>query len=130
MLSSQSSHRQALIDNLANKIREYRYPEKFCPCLAGVSRGQNLSGQLCAEDTEHQFYNAAVRVLLSWLEYNLEDVEIIDSRDQGIDAWFIADPTKSADAGIDIFQIKTHEPTQDGILSQQPFDGMGVSDLI
>ena len=28
------------------QARRYRYPEKFCPCLAGVSRGQNLSGQL------------------------------------------------------------------------------------
>ena len=27
----------------------YRYPEKFCPCLAGVSRGQNLSGQLIGD---------------------------------------------------------------------------------
>ena len=30
----------------ATRVTRHRYPEKFCPCLAGVSRGQNLSGQL------------------------------------------------------------------------------------
>ena len=31
-------------------VESYRYPEKFCPCLAGISRGQNLSGQLYTID--------------------------------------------------------------------------------
>jgi len=34
------------ISGRAASNHSYRYPEKFCPCLAGVSRGQNLSGQL------------------------------------------------------------------------------------
>lgn len=68
--------------------------------------------------------NAAVRKLLEWIGYNLEDVEILDNKDSGIDAYSVTD------RGIDIYQVKTHELTQEGELDTSTFDNSGVNDLM
>ncbi|WP_298504958.1 AIPR family protein [uncultured Maribacter sp.] len=68
--------------------------------------------------------NSAVRILLEWIGYNLEDVEILDNKDSGIDAYSISD------RGIDIYQVKTHELTIDGEINTSTFDNSGVNDLM
>jgi hypothetical protein len=98
-------HRETLIDVLRNEIIE------------------------TAEDEKRPFYTAATRVLLSWLGYPLQDITFIDSKDNGIDAWYPTDSSTS-DISIEIFQIKTHELTSEGLLCLDPFDNAGVNDLI
>ncbi len=44
-----------------------------------------------AADENIQFYAAAARVLISWLDYELSQVEFIDSKDNGVDAWSVLD---------------------------------------
>lgn len=99
MQLSQSTHRQSFIDILANDIRQK------------------------ANDESLAFHTASTRVLLQWLGYNLEDVNFVDVQDRGIDAW------QQTEAGIDIFQFKTHETTAIGVLDLSPFDGQGIRDL-
>ncbi len=88
-----------------------------------------------AEEEGLPFYSAAPRVLISWLGYQSEDegvedrVTFIDAKDSGIDAWYLADSSTSPDTGIEIFQVKTHELTSDGLLCLDPFDNEGVNDL-
>lgn len=100
--SSRSIHRKSYIDILRNKIIEK------------------------AEDEKLQFYAAATRVLLSWLRYQTDskDFTFIDSKDSGIDAWYLID------AGIELFQVKTHDLTSEELLCLDPFDNTGVNDLI
>jgi hypothetical protein len=86
MLISQSSHRQTLIDMLLESIRKYSSDE-------GVS-----------------FPVASTRVLIDSLGFDLEEVTFIDSRDRGIDAWL------ATESGIDLFQVKTHELTNDELI--------------
>jgi len=95
-------HRQSYIEILRNKIIEK------------------------AEDEKLPFYSAATRELLSWLGYYSEskDINFIDSKDSGIDAWSIID------AGIELFQIKTHDLDSEGLLCLDPFNNAGVNDLI
>lgn len=99
MQLSQSTHRQTFIDGLAEAIRQK------------------------ANDESLPHHAAATRVLLQWLGYELGDENFIDTRDRGIDAWL------DTESGIDIFQIKTHEPDANGILNLSSFDGQGVRDL-
>jgi hypothetical protein len=95
-------HRQSYIDILRDKIIEK------------------------AEDEKLPFYAAATRILLSWLGYQLDskDITFIDNKDSGIDAWYLTD------AGIELFQVKTHDLTSEGLLCLDPFDNTGVNDLI
>jgi len=99
MLPSQSSHRQAFIDILANDIKNW------------------------SNDEAIPFYTAATRVLLKWLGYELDDITFIDGRDRGIDAW------SATETSIDIFQIKTHDFTNEDLLDLHNFDGNGIRDL-
>src|SRR5271157_1683535 len=94
-------HRQNYIDNLRNAIIEK------------------------AEDDNLAFHTAAPRVLLSWLGYQKEDKELhfIDNKDSGIDAW------KITEAGMELFQIKTHDLSPDELMCLDPFDNEGVNDL-
>ena len=85
-----------------------------------------------AEEEGLPFYSAAPRVLISWLGYQSEGedrVTFIDAKDSGIDAWYLADSSTSPETGIEIFQVKTHELTSDGLLCLDPFDNEGVNDL-
>jgi hypothetical protein len=79
-----------------------------------------------AEDEKLPFYTAAPRVLLSWLEYqpDSKDITFIDNKDSGIDAWYLIDE------GIELFQVKTHDLSPEGLLCLDPFDNTGVNDLI
>ncbi len=106
MLPSDSIHRENLIDILTEEIIEN------------------------AEDNHYPFYTASTRVLLSWLGYEIDQVHFIDSRDNGIDAWYIADNNKASDIGIDIFQVKTHQLTSEGRLCLDPFSNEAVNDLM
>jgi hypothetical protein len=99
MQISKSTHRELFIDILAEDIRQI------------------------ASDETLPFSTAAVRVLLGWLGYDVDDITFIDGSDRGIDAWL------TVDAGIEIFQVKTHDQTSDGLLQLGNFDGEGVSDL-
>ena len=94
-------HRQNYIDDLRNAIIEKTEDEKLA------------------------FHTAATRVLLSWLGYQIEgkDLIFIDNKDSGIDAW------KLTDAGMELFQIKTHDLTSDELICLDPFDNEGVNDL-
>ncbi len=96
---SQSTHRQAFIDRLADDIRDL------------------------ASDKQMPFYSAAARVLLLWLGYDDDDVMFVDQRDHGIDAWIVGE------SSIDIFQIKTHDVDANGDLRLGVFDGQGIRDL-
>lgn len=69
------------------------------------------------------FAAASVRVLLEWLGYENSDVTFLDGRDRGVDAWF------ATEAGIDIFQVKTHELDKNQLLDLSPFDSDGIKDL-
>ena len=69
------------------------------------------------------FYSAAPRVALEWLGYDLDDVTFVDSQDRGIDAWL------STEVGIEIFQFKTHQPTETGSLELAKFDNRGINDI-
>lgn len=99
MQFSQTTHRQSLIDILTEDIRQ--------------------------EATEQglPFATAAVRVLLQWLGYELDQLTFIDSQDRGVDAWL------ATDSGFDLFQIKTHQLSEAGLLDLRAFDGSGVHDL-
>src|SRR5258708_34632777 len=99
MQLSQSTHRQSLIEILAEDIRKKRNDESL------------------------PFATAAARVLLQWLGYELDDVTFIDGQDRGIDAWL------ATESGLDIFQIKTHNLTEDDLLDLSTFDGRGIHDL-
>jgi hypothetical protein len=76
-----------------------------------------------AEEHKLTYPNAAVRVCLKWLGYQLEDINFIDNKDSGIDAWYLTE------GGINIFQIKTHELTSEGLINLARFDNSGVNDL-
>ncbi len=99
MQLSQSTHRQTFLDLLAEDIRR-------------VATDESLSVP-----------SAAVRVVLRWLGYELDDMTVIDSRDRGVDAWL------ATGTGFDLFQVKTHENNADGLLDLRAFDGSGVRDL-
>lgn len=100
MKPAETSHRQNYIDILASEILD--------------------------KSDEHglTIYNAAARVVLEWLGYDLETVTFIDSKDRGIDAWY------ATEKGIELFQVKTHNLSQNGFLElSTPFDATGVLDL-
>ena len=99
MLVSKSTHRQTFINNLTEDIRQR------------------------ANDESLSFHAATVHILLQWLGYEPEDVYFVDDGERGIDAWL------ATDAGIDIFQIKTHELSAASDLDLSIFDGQGVHDL-
>ncbi len=67
MQLSQSTHRQSLIDILAEDIRS-------------EATNESLSVP-----------TAATRVLLQWLGYEVDDMKFIDGRDRGVDAWLATD---------------------------------------
>src|SRR5690348_1315377 len=101
MQISDSTHRQTFIDILLDDIRRK------------------------ASDESLTIPASAARVITEWLGYEPEDLEFIDQRDRGIDAWI------AAESGFDLFQVKTHE--DDGTIDWLPdlsaFDGSGVQDL-
>ena len=68
---------------------------------------------------------AAQRVIAQRLGYDLEDVEFVDGAgDRGIDFW------SASPEGINIYQVKTHLPKDDGTLDlHKPFDSAGVNSL-
>ncbi|MDE2855905.1 MAG: AIPR family protein [Chloroflexota bacterium] len=76
-----------------------------------------------SEDHGLSTANAAVRILLDWLEYDEDDLKFIDGRDGGIDVWF------STDDSLEIFQVKTHLPDYLGRFPTHKFDNAGVNDL-
>jgi hypothetical protein len=75
-----------------------------------------------AKENDLTFANATVRVVLESLGYT-DSVTYIDGHDRGIDAWV------ATDAGIEIFQVKTHEVYDGVVLDDKPFDNAGVKDL-
>jgi len=77
----------------------------------------------CSEDQGLSTANAAVRILLEWLEYDEDDLTFIDGKDGGIDVWI------STDDSLEIFQVKTHLPDQVGKFPTGKFDNAGVNDL-
>ena len=99
MLPSQTSHRSSFVNMLTEDIR-----------VSMLADGQ-------------AFHVAATRVLLRWLGYDSDDLKFLDSQDRGIDAWMLTE------AGIDLFQIKTHVPDENGFLTTHAFDNEGVQDL-
>jgi hypothetical protein len=100
MKPSESSFRQIYVDMLSEEIRE-------------LADSDNIS-----------VHTAAVRVLLNWLGYDSEEIIFIDSADNGIDAWY------ATEDGVEIFQVKTHSWSDDGlIILDKPFDNEGVADL-
>jgi hypothetical protein len=99
MLPSESSHRQSFIDILTEEIRQKSIDETL-----GLG-------------------HAASRVLLQWLGYDVDNITFIDGSDRGVDAW------TATDTSIDIFQVKTHDLSEDGLLDLSPFNGSGISDL-
>lgn len=99
MQLSQSTHRQTFIDILAEEIRRKAAAESMSMPVA------------------------ASRVVLSWLDYDLDDLTLIDSQDRGIDAWL------ATGEGFEIFQIKTHESDASNNLDLSPFNGKGIGDL-
>ncbi len=82
MLPSNSIHRKTHIDILNGEI------------------------QTKSEDESIPFYTAATRVLLSWLDYEISEEFFIDSKDNGIDVWYVPEGSNPSETGIDIFQIK------------------------
>ncbi|MCP4199312.1 MAG: hypothetical protein GY762_19375 [Proteobacteria bacterium] len=90
----------------------------------------NAEIQTEAADENIQFYAAAARVLISWLDYELSQVEFIDSKDNGVDAWYVAEGSNPSESGIDLFQIKTHELDENGFLNLKTFDHRSVDDLV
>lgn len=78
----------------------------------------------CADTNGIPSDRAFTRVAAEWLGYELPDQQFIDGAfDKGIDFWF------QSDTGFDVFQAKTHDPTDDGQLDLSPFDREGVADL-
>lgn len=86
MSISQSTHKQALIDILTDEIRE----------------SASVEGLTIA--------NAATRVLIKWLGYESDEMFFLDGDDRGIDAWL------ATESGFDIFQIKTHDLTDNDLI--------------
>lgn len=76
-----------------------------------------------AEENSLSVANSAARVLLEWLGYDIEDLNFLDNKDSGIDAWSITE------RGIDIYQVKTHDLTNQGQINTDSFDNSGVNDL-
>src|SRR5260221_4941382 len=99
MQVSRSTHRRTFINNLTEDIRQR------------------------ASDESLSFHAGTVHVLLQWLGYEPEDIYFVDDGERGIDAWL------ATEAGIDIFQINTHELSATGDLDLSTFDGQGVHDL-
>lgn len=102
MKLSESTHRQSFIDEFRERIQDKSY------------------------DSNLTFADAAVRVVLEWLDYEIDENSCIDSGDRGIDAWVF---TESTDPGLDVFQVKTHKLNPDGTLCLDSFNGSGVNDL-
>lgn len=76
-----------------------------------------------ANESSLTFANAAVRVVLQYLGYELDDDQFIDGSDRGIDAWL------ATDSGIDIFQVKTHAIGDNDSFDLSSFAGDGIRDL-
>ncbi len=95
-----------------------------------ASQRANLLGALASairDESEQSgllFEQAFSRIAAEWLGYALEEQAFIDTAgDRGIDFWF------QSDAGFDIFQVKSHDPNDDGSLNTSAFDNEGVKDL-
>jgi hypothetical protein len=100
VLLAETTHRQSFLDILSSEIWQ----------------------KASADDLS--FQNAASRILMQWLGYDIEEgVTFIDAKDRGIDAWV------GSEVGLDIFQVKSHEPHDIGKLQLGLFDGKGISDL-
>lgn len=93
---------QTYLDNLAAEIRE------------------------CSEKYDMPSSYSAERVIARRLGYENEDVKFVDgSGDHGIDFWF------ASEGGLYIYQVKTHELTEDGKINYRvPFGSDGVFDLM
>lgn len=102
MRASQTSHSQSFIDNLNQHILE-------------IATDENLS-----------YHDASLRGVLDWLGYEIEDASYIENADRGIDAWIA---TEGINRGLDIFQVKTHDLTDNGNLELSNFDDHGINDL-
>lgn len=76
-----------------------------------------------AEELKLSYANSATRVIIEWLGYQIDNMNFIDNKDSGIDAWCITE------RGLDIFQIKTHDFTPEGYINLDKFDNEGVNDI-
>ncbi len=78
-----------------------------------------------AEENSLTLPNSAVRILLEWLGYDISELNFLDSKDSGIDAWNLTEN------GLDIYQVKTHDfsNTPFDQINTESFDNSGINDL-